>query len=281
MRHNHYTPQQYLLGFADPEGRVWLHDNESNSGSRHPGVRVIGNELGLYSDEVETNLAKQTEQPGHAVFDKVIDGLPLTATDRSALAKYIIVLWKRVPVAKERSLSRMPVIIDKVRNDLMAEIDAMVIDDPTFHEKAESKRLEVTAYIDTLKADPPSSLWYDGFSLDEITMSEEALLSMNWVFLRGGNNQFLTSDNPVFFFPDEGLGRPQSELTFPISSSIALWATRLPRKQGLYMDASLSVVRQINARTAENSKRFMFSKTNDAWIKPFTIKGGWLREHLK
>ena len=243
-------------------------------------MRVIGNELGLYSDEVETNLAKQTEQPGHAVLDKVIDELPLTAADRSALAKYIIVLWKRVPVAKERSLSRMPVIMDEVHDELMAEIDAMVVDDPTFQEKAESKRLEVTAYIDTLKADPPPSFWYDGFSLDEITMSEETLLSMNWVFLRGGNNQFLTSDNPVFFFPSEGLGRLQSELTFPISSSIALWATRLPRKQGLYMDASLSVVRQINARTAANSKRFVFSKTNDAWIKPFTIKGGWLLEHL-
>jgi hypothetical protein len=281
MQHNHYTPKKYLLRFADSDGRVWLHDSKSNTRSRQAGVRVIGNEFGLYSDEVETNLNLQAEIPSHPVFDKIIDGIPLSAEDRAALAKYIIVLWKRVPVAKERSLSRMPVLMDKVHEELMAEIDAMVIDDPAFQEKAVSTRMEVTAYINTLKADPPASLWYDGFGLDEITMSEEALLSMNWVFLRGGNNQFLTSDNPVFFFPDEGLGRPQSELTFPISSSIALWATRLPRTQGSYMDASLSVVRQINARTAAHSKRFVFSKTNDSWIKPFTIKGGWLLEHLK
>lgn len=281
MRHNHYTPQKYLLRFADSEGRVWLHDNKNKSCSRLAGVRVIGNELGLYSDEVEDNLNVQVEVPSHVVFDKVMAGMPLLADDRAALAKYIIVMWKRVPAAKVRSLRPMPAIADEVRSELMTEIDEMVAADARFESRAVGLRSEVTAIIETVKAAPPANLWYDSFSLDEITVSQQALLSMNWVFLRSDSHQFLTSDNPVFFFPEEGLGRSQSELTFPMSSSVALWATRLPRTQGRTVLASASTVKQVNARTAAHSKRFVFSKTNETWIKPFTVKGGWKLEHLK
>lgn len=281
MRHNHYAPQQYLLRFADPKGRVWQHDNKHKSGSSHPGVRVIGNELGLYSDEVESNLNVQAEIPSHAVFDKVIAGMALSEADRAALAKYVVVMWRRVPTAKERSLARMPEIVDTVHNVLMAEIDAFVAADPSLQQDADDTRVRAKAYMDTMKAARPPHIWYDSFSLDKTSKSEEVLLSMNWVFLRSGEREFLTSDNPVFFFPEEGVDNPQSELTFPISSSVTLWATRLPKKQGSYVDASPSVVRQINARTAAHSKRFVFSKTNDSWIKPFTIKGGWVLEHLK
>jgi len=281
MQHNHYIPQQYLLRFADSEGRVWLHDKEKKSDSSHPGVRVIGNELGLYSDEVETNLNLLAEVPSHAAFDKVIAGVPLSEADRAAFAKYVIVMRKRVPAAKVRSLGRIPGIADEVRSDLMTEIDELVVADPTFESKAAGVRNQVTEYIQKVKSAPPAHLWYESFGLDDIMLSEQALLSMNWVFLRSDSHQFLTSDNPVFFFSNEGLGRPQSELTFPVSSSIALWATRLPYTQGSYSDAAPSIVRQVNARTAAYSKRFVFSKTNEPWIKPFTVKGRWSLEHLK
>lgn len=281
MQHNHYTPKKYLLRFADSDGRVWLHDSKSNSRSRQAGVRVIGNEFGLYSDEVETKLNVHAEMPSHAAFDMVIAGVPLSEAERAALAKYIIVMWKRVPTAKERALAQMPAIMDMTHDVLMADIDGLVVDDPSIQQDADNARVWAKAYINTMKTERPPHIWYDSFNLGETSPSEEVLLSMNWVFLRSEKHQFLTSDNPVFVFAEEGINRPQSELTFPISSSIALWATRLPRRQGSYVDASPSVVRQINARTAAHSKRFVFSRRNDSWIKPFTIKGGWLLEHLK
>lgn len=279
-QHNHYLPKKYLLRFADAEGRVWLHDKYKPD-SAHPGVRVIGNQLGLYSREVEASLNLETEVPSHEVFDKVTANMPLSENNRAALAKYIVLMWKRVPTAKVRSLSRMPEIVDAVHDDLMSEIDAIVAADPSYREKAENARVRAKLYMDAVKAEPPSNLWYDSFNLDEISNSEEALLSMNWVFLRSEKHEFLTSDNPVFFFPDEGVGRPQSELTFPVSDSLALWATRQPRKQGSYVDTTHSVVRQVNARTVAHSQRFVFSKTNESWIKPFTIKGDWELKHLK
>lgn len=280
MQHNHYLPQKYLLRFADMEGRVWLHD-KNKSDSAHPGVRVIGNELGLYSKEVEASLNSETEIPSHCVFDKVMASVPLSKNDRIVLAKYIVLMWKRVPTAKVRSLGRMSEIVDAVHDDLMAKIDEIVAADPSSRENADNARVRAKVYMDAVKADPPPNLWYNSFNLAETSKPEEALLSMNWVFLLSEKHEFLTSDNPVFFFPAEGVGRPQSELTFPISSSLALWATRQPRKQGSYVDISHSVVRQINARTVANSRRFVFSKTNDPWIKPFTIKGKWVLGRLK
>ena len=104
---------------------------------------------------------------------------------------------------------------------------------------------------------------------------------MNWLFLRSQADQFLTGDNPVFFFEHEGIGKPTSELTFPLSSNLALWATRLPRPSMQYLAASPAGVREINRRTAHNSVRFVYSKANEPWVLPFVLKKQWRLTRLR
>jgi Protein of unknown function (DUF4238) len=81
-----------------------------------------------------------------------------------------------------------------------------------------------------------------------------AISQMNWQFLIApDDSKFLTSDNPVFFFEGIGLNKPQSEITFPISSTVALAAFgRAGFREG-FVTTTTQVVAEINRRTAQSS----------------------------
>lgn len=271
---NHYIPKKYLRHFSDNEGKIWVYDKQEGKIFR-PGVRVIANEIGMYSEKVEKDLNNLVEIPTHRVFEKIHSRRPLSTEDRHSLAKYMVVLWKRVPAARERFLKSFSVVADNYKQQITADIAAYIKVDPSSQYDLESFLVKAKAYVEILKADPPPDFWYKGFNLSEFAVSEEATLSMHWVFLCSEKHQFLTSDNPIFFFANEGLGRPQSELTFPISSSVALWVTRQPGRKVGYVMSTPKEVREINRRTAFNSTRFVFSKKNEDWIGPFTRKGNW------
>jgi hypothetical protein len=271
---HHYLPQKYLLRFAEADGGIWVHDR-TQPGSYRTGVRAIANEVNMYSPELESNLNTLVEIPTHHVFDKILDGLPLSNQDRQALAKYISIMWKRVPSGREKTLKLVPGVLDDTRTELMADMDSWVMADPTLHDKVNALREEADAIFEKQRAAPSPQIWHQTFNLHDVGKFEEELLAMNWVFLHSDEHRFLTSDSPVFFFEHEGVGRPESEVTFPISSSVALWATRVAGARNSHNVAPPSFVKQINSRTAYRSSRFVFSETNEPWIKPFTVKGNW------
>ena len=56
----------------------------------------------MYSDELESHLATQVEDPAKPAISKLRARERLSTEESLALAKYIVVLWKRVPKARER-----------------------------------------------------------------------------------------------------------------------------------------------------------------------------------
>src|SRR5208337_5037438 len=108
------------------------------------------------------------------------------------------------------------------------------------------KRLsDIKEKLNELAIDPPEKIWESNIPPNTTPQVIEAIRNMTWCFLMfSGPPAFLTSDNPVFFFESIGLGNPISELTFPISSSIALWASwRKDLKEG-YFKADRQVITQ-------------------------------------
>lgn len=93
------------------------------------------------------------------------------------------------------------------------------------------------------------------------------LPAVKWVFLTSQKGQpFPTSDNPLFFFEDLGIGRPESEITFPISSSVALWATwRRDLTEGC-VPAKTHVIKQINKRTASAATKYVYYSQKADWV---------------
>ena len=270
---HHYIPQYYLRGFEN-NGRIWTHDRERNI-SFKSSVKSIANEKALYSEEIESFLANKIESPANAAISKIRKRESITLDERTALAQYIIFLWKRVPEGRKRALQKIPDVADSVQNNTTSEIDDAVTKNPELAERAIELKNKIDELITNHKNNPSPKLWYTSFDSLPGPRLVEALLSMNWVFITHEHLQFLTSDNPVFFFEFEGIGNPRSELSIPLSSSLALWATRNTIRSGAFVNATSIAVKEINRRTAFNSTRFIYSELNESWTLPFVTKGKW------
>ncbi|MDZ4073131.1 MAG: DUF4238 domain-containing protein [Hylemonella sp.] len=275
---HHFVPQFYLKGF-EASGRIWAYD-KLESRCFPTQAKSIANETGMYSEDIESFLATKIEDPAKPAITKVRVRERLSEEDRLALAKYVVTLWKRVPRGRERALSKMPEVADQVHANLREELDQLEISKPELKERIDGLRQQAEQIIARHKQNPAPELWYQGLQSETGPQIVETMLSMHWVFLWSGSQQFLTSDNPVFFFEHEGIGSPSSELTLPLSSSLALWATRSPRTTGGHLNATPNAVREINRRTAHNSERFLYAQKNEPWIMPFLRKKQWALSRL-
>lgn len=269
---HHYVPQFYLRGFTDGN-TIWVHDrNERRHFPSQP--KTIANENNLYTDEIERHFANVIEGPANPAIEKVRECEPLTESDRLALAKYIVALWKRVPEARSRVAARLPEIAASVRQEIHNGLTATAVEDPSLASLAEKRKNEVNNIIERVERERPPTIWRQSLATESSDSVITSLLSMQWRFLRSERLQFLTCDNPVFFFENEGIGRPTSELTVPFSSTVALWASRLPTPAATYLDARPAAVREINRRVAKNATRFVYAQRLEGWILPFVCKRG-------
>lgn len=270
---HHYVPRFYLRGF-ESDGTIWTFDKKS--GNSFPSqAKSIANETGMYSEDLESYLANEIEEPAKPALSKIRARERLVESDRLALARYLVVLWKRVPMARQRAFERMPEVATEVEANLNSELESLADLDPSKRSQVEELKRQVAETIAKHRANPPPAVWHHSIRSESGTRIIEATLSMNWTFLVSEKNQFLSGDNPVFFFEHEGIGKPTSEITLPISSTVALWASRGTAPNGRYLRAQPGAVKEINRRTAHNSVRFVYASRNEAWIKPFLDRGNW------
>ena len=119
-------------------------------------------------------------------------------------------------------------------------------------------------------------VWLDTIKLEMSPLVLAGLSRMTWRFLTFDRfPAFLTSDNPFFYFSDLGIGNMRSEVTFPISSSIALWATLRGDLAEGYFPAKESLVREFNRRTASTATRHAFHAVDEEWVLPLLRKSRW------
>ena len=104
---------------------------------------------------------------------------------------------------------------------------------------------------------------------------------MNWrVFVDYDGPVFVTGDNPVSFTRDIGLGHPDAELTFPISSSAALVATWRSDRGSGYYKADDHIIGEINRRTIKGSTRYVFFEREVSWIPKVIRKPNMIERAL-
>jgi hypothetical protein len=90
---------------------------------------------------------------------------------------------------------------------------------------------------------------------------------MSWQFLVAPEgSKFLTSDNPVFFFEGIGLNKPQSEITFPVSSDIAIAAFVRGGFKEDFVTTTTHVLAEINRRTAHSATVEVYHSRSASWV---------------
>lgn len=276
---HHYVPQFYLRGF-ETDGTIWAYD-KLHSRSFPTQVKSIANETGMYSDDLEAYLANEIEDPAKPAIQKIRSHRPLSPEDRLTLAKYIVILWKRTPKGRDRIGQYMPEVSAELRDDLHKELATLEAEHPDLASRIAQFRAQAEEVIARQERNPSPEIWHKSIESWSSPKVVDVLLSMNWTFLHSANAQFLTSDNPVFFFEHEGIGKQNSELSLPLSSSLALWASRRPSPSGRFLSALPAGVREINRRTAFNSRRFLYAARDEPWILPFATKKQWQLTRLR
>lgn len=268
---DHYVPRFYLKGFTEGD-YLWVHDCLKGKSFKST-PKSVANENEMYGSELEQQLANQVEAPAIPAIEKIRAGEVLNTQDREALAKYVINLWKRVPKGRDRAVARLPEVAESVRKDLHAALDQLALTDPKEAMKVGAKKEAVNNVIDRYIEQRPPDIWQGSLAKGGTGLPEATLLGMNWHFLQSRSFEFLTCDNPVFFFEGEGMANPQAELTLPISSNVCLWAHKLGAKPPYFYEAKPAAIRAINRRAAYNASRFVFSSRQEPWILPFAQKG--------
>ncbi len=273
---HHYLPQYYLKGFTETvDNMLWAY--EKGTGKKfNTQIKSLANITDFYSQETEQYLANDIEGPANAVLDKIRSRDLINADDKNTFAEYMAVMWKRVPRAKEDLKKMAPRIANGIAEKLSSDLDHIIAKEPQKAKFIEKRRREIDDILSIFAVNPPKDIWLENMPPERTPRIVEAIKAMTWSFWEFNQRPvFLTCDNPLFYFTGMGVGKPDSEISFPISSHIVLWATwrvDLPRK---FIKASTQIVKEFNRRTVDNASRYIFHSRDEKWIVPFIKKKRW------
>lgn len=274
VKAHHYVPRHYLLGFttSPAEPLLYVYQKGRQDVFRTTPDRV-GYEKHFYtvtkedgtrdSASKETWLADEIDGPGHSVLNKIRARQTLTEADKAVFSNYLSVMLKRVPRHRAKLYEVFPEVRAQLAQQLDAELREKAVAVPMHAAMIEERRREAEAILADYETSVPSEI-----VVGEINTRLAPLLKrMTWQFMTTtGGHGFLTSDNPVYFHEGLGLAHQQAEVTFPLSTNIALWATwRIDLQEG-YVPTTEQVVDEINRRTVSIASRWIFHARRRRWI---------------
>jgi hypothetical protein len=279
---DHYVPRYYLKGFSQNEGKTIYVYDKIEQRCFATQVKSIANETDFYSPEVEEYLANVIEAPANDVLKKIRSRVEISGTEKQPLSAYMTCMMKRVPRGRVKLKEVAPGSADKVRQKIDLLLKVAAAEQPEKAAFIEKRRLEIGEIIDRYAKDPPKEIWLTNMPPEKSPRVLGALSSMTWRFLLFDEYPgFLSSDNPFFFFASMGIGKPKSEVTFPISSNITLWATwRRDLKEG-YFPTNSQVVKELNRRILSTTTRYAFHSKKEDWVLPLLSKRRWQLKRMQ
>lgn len=256
--HNHYIPRSYLKGFTESLESDFIYRYEKGTKKYiRSNILKVGKQKGFYSDEVEEFLADSFDGPIKGLIVQLGEHKLPTEPERALLKDFMIIMLQRVPASRERALSWLEKNIELRLSHLEKQINQFKLETPGKTDILDT-RLEEIKKIRNEKRIKPVEIWYKLISVEHYSMIGWAIENMTWKFMSSKEGLFLTSDNPVFFFREMGLGRKASELFFPISSKVGLWATWKSEKKAKFLKADNEFVKEMNRRIVSTAHRYVF-----------------------
>lgn len=265
---HHYVPQRYLRNFAalEDDRHIWLHVRGSKAAKLVP-IKAAAQAPKFYADEEERRLARDIESPGNAAIRSLVENGRLTSDERQHIAAYIGVMLMRVPRRRTKAEGLIPTVLDEIVSEARSALEeALRVTGPN-DAVVRTKLAELEEVAAEFRIAPPQSVVdqiRSPFPREHIV---DLLHSMCWRVVHTGTAPFVTSDNPVFLFESLGLGRAESEFSFPISTNFLLHGNHLgDRKVVPSVEATGALVRELNNRTFMGSERLCFSSRQDLWL---------------
>jgi hypothetical protein len=295
-RKHHITPAFYLRGFTCAEKErqsfVWVYERGLpfkpgyiKKGVYNPCQRPVtatGFEWDYYAFEkpdgsgwdYETyeNALEKIEQDAKPAIQRLRRHEMVDGADRMALAIYLAVMVKRVPRRREWADEMWPDVIREF------EQGTNVLERLNAHEMntipSDIKRLNNIAriraeYLEVMNRYKNANNIPRHILLPILTVRSKippALFEMTWRLLVCSKDEFfLTSDNPLWFDEEKGIGNQQLEASFPISSDSVLVISRKLVEEGVFA-AGTRVVDEVNRRSATRATQYLYGCRPEGWV---------------
>lgn len=259
----HYLPRKYLSRFSidSVSDIVWQYDRKERTFKDLP-VSAVGVIKDWFTPETERQLSS-VEGAVITAMDKLADSHEgLDEQEREAICRYIAAMIQRVPSGRKMALEIAPTAYNSITKDpqWLSEMKAKALGSDQVLAQFELDGTRERLMNDTSKL------------IHDFPKFQAVLNDMRWtVLLAEGNQRFITSDAPVFWDREAGIGRPDADLTIPLSSKAVLYLRREHLGQTIdFKKADGRVPIQLNRRAVYYSKRFTFSSRNDKWVKKVT-----------
>ena len=244
----------------------------------HRSIEDAGAEWDFFADpkkdgnkdfETFENILESLEKPADAIFKKLRAHQAITQEEKCIFSRYVILMQTRVWSGRERIKKLLPetLVASEPPKEFFEETNLQ--DTPKLRaqwkEAAESLAKQPDFHIGLHNR--VAVVAPDSFRV-------QALQRMTWTFYVAPNScAFFTGDNPVFI-PKFGFGWNNSELSFPISTDVALIASWNKAMTEGFEEAKSQIVKQINHRTINQASRIYFSQNPD-WIVKMLKKGDY------
>ena len=258
----HYIPREYLRHFAPFSGpeTIWMYDRNKRNFKLLP-IANVAQKSKFYLDRDERALNELVEGPAVTPLNLLRTGNNLDHRGRTCVATYMQTLLTRVPTHRKK----VPEMMDKILPQIAESLEGLMKSEGLGQD-------EDFVLLKELQEGNYSSLPAENFR--EMTISQHILPEtiahlyyMSWtVFTIEGEGHFFTSDNPVYY--SNGLEKQDSEVAFPLSSTVALVAGWAGRSAGLgFAQTTATQVNRINEATQRGADRFLFGRQKDRRLR--------------
>lgn len=289
-RNHHTLTKLYLKGFVERKGEpfIWEYvkgksyqlgstrykDNPSRISIRVASVirdfYAFDTDSGKKDFDSYENKLEKLEKPNDLIFEKIRSHQTITLEEKEAFASYIALMLKRVPLRMKKMGDIFPSFLENhIKTSTFIQSikskDAEIGLTDKQLEKLKEARQQLDARLESYKIKTPKHILLE--SMIKPSGLTPFFFEMTWQFLVAKDgNSFITGDHPVFFFESFGINKPFSEVTFPISSDVALamsWHNEL--REGFF-NATTEAVLEINRRTASCALNFVYHSQKRSWV---------------
>ena len=265
--HNHYVPQAYLKGFATADGKIFMYFKTQEK-VIHTSLFNVANELHYWSDEIETFLANEVEEPANPVIEKLRQKQPISVDEKFLLSCYMITMVKRTPKGQARMRELFPTAFNRSSEKARNYYEQLRTRHPEMEEFAKEQLNTLETLSHDIISEIQQSTWERILAPDMTPESAEAIAKMRWsIAIAGKKKGFVTTDNPVIFTQRTGIKPPHGQVLFPISTKAALWATWRTDVPIGYFNVNDDFVDEANTWLIKDALKYVFYQSHKNWIE--------------
>jgi hypothetical protein len=288
-RNHHVIPKLFLQGFAETENSsfIWVYEkgkdyflrgSKGHHNPRRVSLRKAGAIQDFYSfktgegevdfDTYENELEK-LEKPSDSILRKLRSFDRINVQEKEIFAEYVFLMLKRVEQRRKLLEDRFPEIYQSVSSSILDPLEWQI--DVAVLRRDFVSFMQLSKLYNRFKHELESrrdTILDSGVLLQSLVMKsplglEKRISEMTWQFLVAPPGYgYLTGDNPVFC---PGLKHPYAEVSFPISSRVALVMTWHDLEEELRIARPAEVI-EINRRTIEVAQKQVYYSSAETWV---------------